>query len=69
MQRDGFIEDDDADDIDYDELLETMKEDTKKENEQRTALGYETLEFVGWASPSLLRQRGQETALGQRDQL
>ena len=49
--EDGYIEDDDADDIDYDELLQNMKDDTRAESEKRVELGYESIEFVGWASP------------------
>jgi uncharacterized membrane-anchored protein len=46
----GHVKDDDADDIDYEELLENMKTDAKAANEQRQALGYEPIEIVGWAS-------------------
>jgi len=46
----GYVEDDDADDIDYEELLETMKSDATAENEARQKEGYPTIEIVGWAS-------------------
>ncbi len=46
----GYVEDEDADDIDYDELLEQLKEETKNSNTERKSLGYETIDFVGWAS-------------------
>lgn len=49
--EDGHVEDDDAKDIDYDELLEEMKEDTQASNEQRIEQGYGALELVGWAAP------------------
>lgn len=49
-QADGYVKDDDANDIDYDELLEQMKEDTKVSNEERKKMGYDTAELVGWAS-------------------
>lgn len=49
-QEDGFVKDDDANDIDYDDLLKDMKEDTQKENAERAKLGYSTAELVGWAS-------------------
>jgi uncharacterized membrane-anchored protein len=49
--EDGYVEDDDAEDLDYDELLEEMKEDTQEGNEQRKAQGYPSLELVGWAEP------------------
>jgi len=48
--EDGYIDDEDAKDIDYDDLLVEMKEDTSVENEERVKLGYESIEFVGWAS-------------------
>ena len=50
-QEDGHIKDDDAEEIDYDELLETMKEDAIAESEYRMANGYESIELIGWASP------------------
>ncbi|HLP63177.1 DUF2167 domain-containing protein [Flavobacterium sp.] len=49
-QADGYVKDDDANDIDYDELLEQMKEDTKVSNEERKKMGYDTAELIGWAS-------------------
>jgi len=50
-EEEGFIEDDDAEDIDYDELLEELQADALASNEQRNELGYESVELVGWASP------------------
>lgn len=49
--EDGYIEDDDAEDIDYDDLLEEMQSDAKEENSLRKEEGYPTIELVGWASP------------------
>ncbi len=46
----GYVKDDDADDIDYDELLETMKKEAKEESPQREKEGYPAIEMVGWAS-------------------
>lgn len=46
----GYVKDDDADDIDYEELLEEMKTDAKTENEARAEAGYDPIEIVGWAS-------------------
>lgn len=48
--EDGYIDDEDAEDIDYDDLLKTMKEDTKEQNELRQQMGYGAIEMVGWAS-------------------
>lgn len=49
--EDGFIEDEDAEDIDYDELLETMQEESEAMNEERKKLGYDGIELIGWAQP------------------
>ena len=48
--EEGFIEDDDAQDIDYDELLEEMKNDVELSNPERIKLGYGSMEMIGWAS-------------------
>lgn len=48
---DGHVDDDDADDIDYDELLEEMQRDVAAENPGRSAQGYPTIRLVGWAEP------------------
>ena len=46
----GYVKDDDAGEIDYDELLGEMKADAVTENEYRQSAGYEPIEIVGWAS-------------------
>lgn len=46
----GYINDDDAKDIDYDELLSEMQSDADAANEEREKLGYPTIELIGWAS-------------------
>jgi uncharacterized membrane-anchored protein len=46
----GYVKDDDANDINYDELLTTLKEEAVAENESRKKEGYGTIEIVGWAS-------------------
>jgi len=48
--EEGYIDDEDAKDIDYDELLEEMKDDAKLTNPERVKLGYGTMDMVGWAS-------------------
>jgi uncharacterized membrane-anchored protein len=48
--NDGHVSDDDASDIDYDELLADMKEGAKAENEGRKAAGYPAIDIVGWAA-------------------
>jgi len=49
--EEGYIDDDEAEDLDYDDLLEEMQEDIIAANPERTAQGYPTMELVGWASP------------------
>ncbi|MFV8375738.1 DUF2167 domain-containing protein [Flavobacterium sp. LB1P62] len=46
----GFVKDDDADDIDYDDLLTKIQEETIEENKTRKKEGYETITIVGWAA-------------------
>ena len=46
----GYVKDDDADDINYDELLTDLKEGQKQANLERGKLGYSELNIVGWAS-------------------
>lgn len=45
----GYVSDEDANDYDYDELLQTMQEDTRAGNERRIADGYGPIELIGWA--------------------
>lgn len=47
----GHVADDDAKDIDYDELLQSLIEDTAVESELRKEQGYGTVRMVGWGSP------------------
>lgn len=49
--EEGHIEDDDAEDINYEDLLKEMQEDAKNGNTDRAAAGYPTMELVGWAAP------------------
>jgi uncharacterized membrane-anchored protein len=46
----GYVKDNDANDIDYADLLQTMQEETLEENAERSAAGYEAIELIGWAS-------------------
>jgi len=47
--EDGHISDEDAGDIDYNDLLSNMKEEAAADNEERAQQGYETVDLVGWA--------------------
>ncbi|PKB17942.1 DUF2167 domain-containing protein [Flavobacterium sp. 5] len=46
----GHVEDDDADDINYDDLLTEMQKETVEENKERQKAGYEPVNIVGWAA-------------------
>lgn len=49
-EEDGYVSDEDADDINYAELLDQMKADTQGESEARVSQGFEPIELVGWAA-------------------
>jgi len=49
-EEDGYVSDEDADDINYDDLLSQMKDDVEENNKQRQQMGYEPIELVGWAA-------------------
>jgi uncharacterized membrane-anchored protein len=51
FDEDGYIKDDDADDLNYDDLLKSMKEEVSKASAERVKDGYSTIELVGWAAP------------------
>jgi uncharacterized membrane-anchored protein len=46
----GYVKDDDADDINYDDLLKEQQEEFKIANPERIEQGYLPIEFIGWAS-------------------
>ncbi len=47
----GYVKDEDADEIDYDDLLTEMKESISEESAERKKQGYESINLIGWASP------------------
>ncbi|MFZ6815410.1 DUF2167 domain-containing protein [Undibacterium sp. Rencai35W] len=47
--EDGHVKDDDADSINYDDLLKDMKEANVAANEERKKAGYFPMTLVGWA--------------------
>ena len=49
--EDGYVKDDDAGKIKYDELLKQMQTAVHDHNSERTAKGYPAMELVGWAEP------------------
>lgn len=46
----GYVEDDDAENIDYEDLLKEMQKETSAANAERVKQGYESVQLVGWAS-------------------
>lgn len=51
FSEDGYISDEDALDIDYDDLLISIQEDLEEINPERIASGYPAMHLVGWAAP------------------
>lgn len=49
-EEDGYVSDEDANDINYDELLSEMKESTAYASEERVKQGYDAISLVGWAA-------------------
>lgn len=48
---DGHISDDDANTINYAELLEQMQKDTRAASEERVKQGHQGMSLAGWAEP------------------
>lgn len=48
--EDGYVSDDDAHEIDFNELLADMKSSTQQESAERVRLGYEPIELIDWAA-------------------
>ncbi|MBC8025519.1 MAG: DUF2167 domain-containing protein [Steroidobacteraceae bacterium] len=48
-EDEGHIDDAEAAEIDYDDMLKDMKADTEEKNEQRKDAGYAAVHLVGWA--------------------
>jgi uncharacterized membrane-anchored protein len=46
----GYVKDEDADDINYKDLLKDMQEESTRSNEERHKLGMPAMDLVGWAS-------------------
>jgi uncharacterized membrane-anchored protein len=49
--EEGFVKDDDANKINYDDLLKKMQKGVVTENKERQKEGYPTVELLGWAAP------------------
>lgn len=48
-EEDGHVKDDDAESINYDDLLKKMQEATTAANAERKKRGYDSISLVGWA--------------------
>jgi len=46
----GYVKDDDAADINYDDLLKQMQDDTEEGNAEREKAGYGRVMLIGWAA-------------------
>lgn len=49
-QSDGYVKDEEADDLDYDQMLKELQEGEAEENKERRQQGYSAIHMVGWAS-------------------
>ncbi|WJG09768.1 DUF2167 domain-containing protein [Aliiglaciecola sp. LCG003] len=49
-EEDGYVSDENAADIDYDNLLSEMQADFKQDSQYRVENGFEPIELVGWAA-------------------
>jgi len=47
--KDGHVDDSDAAEINYDDLLDDMKKGIESENEARQKAGYQPVHLIGWA--------------------
>jgi uncharacterized membrane-anchored protein len=50
-EEEGYVKDQDAEKIDYADLLKQMQKDAREANKQREKEGYGTVELIGWAAP------------------
>jgi uncharacterized membrane-anchored protein len=48
-ENDGHVDDSDAKDIDYDDMLKDMKQGTEDDNEARKEAGFGAVHLLGWA--------------------
>lgn len=51
--EDGYVKDDDAGKINYDDLLKQMQKAVEENNKERQEKGYPTAQLLGWAAPPL----------------
>ena len=49
-EEDGYVSDENADSVDYAEMLEDMQAGSRESNAARVEAGYEEVELLGWAA-------------------
>jgi uncharacterized membrane-anchored protein len=47
----GYVKDDDADKINYEDMMNDLKKAEPDENKERIAQGYQPIYMIGWAQP------------------
>lgn len=47
----GYMKDDDADKINYDDMLKKMQQQARDANPEREKEGYPSIDLIGWAAP------------------
>jgi uncharacterized membrane-anchored protein len=50
-EDDGYVKDDDAEKLNYGDLLKSMQKEATDANPERVKEGYPSLDLVGWAAP------------------
>lgn len=50
FEEGGYVKDDDASKINYDDLLKQMQSSVREANKERAKEGYPTVELIGWAA-------------------
>lgn len=50
-EEEGYVKDQDAEKIDYADLLQKMQKDTRDASKEREKQGYPAIELIGWAAP------------------
>ena len=51
FEEEGYVKDEDAAKINYDDILKQLKADVEKASKQREKEGYPSIALVGWATP------------------
>jgi uncharacterized membrane-anchored protein len=50
-EENGYVKDDDAEKINYDDLLKKMQQQARDASPERVKEGYDSIELIGWAAP------------------